>query len=352
VVRKFFIYLSILSLSLCLFSENHIKIDSEKILEIGKGDLILERVYAISEDSKGNIFIFDGKAFKVHKFSPDGNLLLSFGQKGEGPGDFRWGSHMDVTEKDEIVVTESRNFISYFDNNGKFIKKYNFWELGDLLGLRYAGRDLFYARKEKGENIWNQVILNLAPKIVNDSISPPQPFLVYKENSGIIVIRSKDYTPRLYFSHYKKLSAAAVAGEYKIRILNTKGEVIRSISRDLDRQKMTSHEREYIEKKYKSNHIDPASIKGLMRLIPDYKNFIREIKISDKYLFVTRVKENIALMVDYQAIDIFSLDGKFIGNTSLKSIPSYVTDQFMYFVETDEEDNIIVAKYRYELSVN
>ncbi len=70
----------------------------------------------------GGLFIADSREHKVFKFDARGNLVKSFGQKGQGPGDFNSPDNLSVLDGKYLVVgeyAESRR-ISLFDLEGKF----------------------------------------------------------------------------------------------------------------------------------------------------------------------------------------------------------------------------------------
>lgn len=45
----------------------------------------------------------------------------------------------------------------------------------------------------------------------------------------------------------------------------------------------------------------------------------------------------------------FSRGGKFQGTAQIKIKPIFVSERFMYFVESDEEDNLFLVKMSYEI---
>jgi hypothetical protein len=49
-------------------------------------------------------------------------------------------------------------------------------------------------------------------------------------------------------------------------------------------------------------------------------------------------------------VDIFSLDGKYLGFMTMKDQPTLVTEKWMYIPETDEEDNLLLVKYAYRIN--
>lgn len=76
---------------------------------------------AVSES--GEIFVSDGYGnARIHKFSPDGRLLLSWGEPGKGPGQFRLPHSVRIDRKNRIWVPDrENNRIQIFDAKGKFL---------------------------------------------------------------------------------------------------------------------------------------------------------------------------------------------------------------------------------------
>ena len=70
----------------------------------------------------GDLYISDGYGnSRVHKYSPDGNYLFSWGKAGSDPGEFNL-VHSVCTDKDGYVYVADRenHRIQVFDSNGKF----------------------------------------------------------------------------------------------------------------------------------------------------------------------------------------------------------------------------------------
>jgi streptogramin lyase len=62
-----------------------------------------------------------GKA-RVHKFSPDGALLLSWGGPGAAHGQFRLPHSIRVDGDDRVWVADRENSrLQIFDENGEFL---------------------------------------------------------------------------------------------------------------------------------------------------------------------------------------------------------------------------------------
>jgi sugar lactone lactonase YvrE len=103
------------------------------VLSFGAGMVLWP--HGIHVDREGNVWITDargkdGKGHQVHKFSPEGKLLLSLGkagQAGDAPGLFNQPSDVAVAPNGDIFVADghdenSNSRIVKFSKDGKFIK--------------------------------------------------------------------------------------------------------------------------------------------------------------------------------------------------------------------------------------
>lgn len=76
---------------------------------------------------RGDIYVSDGYGnSRVHKYSPDGKLLLSWGEPGSDPGQFNI-VHNICTDKEGWVYVADRenNRVQVFDGNGKYETQWN-----------------------------------------------------------------------------------------------------------------------------------------------------------------------------------------------------------------------------------
>lgn len=85
----------------------------------------------VALSSSGEIYVSDGYGnARVHKFSPDGTLLLSWGEPGDAPGQFRWPHSVFVDKWERVWVVDRRNDrIQIFNAKGEFLSQWT--------GLRY-----------------------------------------------------------------------------------------------------------------------------------------------------------------------------------------------------------------------
>ena len=87
---------------LCAYG-SALRLDMKKDLELGREGDMFYWVSSVCEDDEENIYLLDSRVYKVRKFSKDGKELLSFGSKGEGPGEFKSPSRLYYSPKTGIV---------------------------------------------------------------------------------------------------------------------------------------------------------------------------------------------------------------------------------------------------------
>lgn len=77
----------------------------------------------VALSAQGAIFVADGYGnARVHKFSPDGKLLLSWGEPGSGPGQFHVPHGIAVAPDESVFVADRENSrIQIFSPTGEFL---------------------------------------------------------------------------------------------------------------------------------------------------------------------------------------------------------------------------------------
>ena len=75
----------------------------------------------------GDLYISDGYGnCRIHKFSPDGRHILSWGEPGIDPGQFIRPHNVVIDTDDNIYIADRENHrIQVFDSNGRFLTMWN-----------------------------------------------------------------------------------------------------------------------------------------------------------------------------------------------------------------------------------
>jgi DNA-binding beta-propeller fold protein YncE len=111
----------------------------------------------------GDIFVADGYGnHRVHKFNSDGELLLSWGKQGTGPGEFALVHNIWIDRDERVLVADDENHrIQIFNTEGVFLDE---WKMTNPSGLCihrdivYVGQLGPYHDRSKGEG-WGSVSL-------------------------------------------------------------------------------------------------------------------------------------------------------------------------------------------------
>jgi DNA-binding beta-propeller fold protein YncE len=76
---------------------------------------------------KGEIYVSDGyQNARVHKYSPDGKLLLSWGEPGTAPGQFNLVHNITCDDDGWVYVADRENHrVQVFDGNGRYEAQWN-----------------------------------------------------------------------------------------------------------------------------------------------------------------------------------------------------------------------------------
>jgi hypothetical protein len=115
----------------------------------------------------GDIYVADGYGnSRLHKYSPDGKLLLSWGQPGSDPGEFNLVHSVCTDNHGYVYVADRENHrVQVFDSNGTYVNQWN--NLHRPCGLHIAGNgeQLCYVGELAPALPINKDYPNLGPRI-------------------------------------------------------------------------------------------------------------------------------------------------------------------------------------------
>lgn len=321
----------------------------EKILELGKSAVIFSSIESLCEDAGGNFYVLDRAAFKVHKFSPDGDLLLSFGGQGQGPGEFQAPHHISVLKNGSLAVSEDMAFVSLFDTEGNFLERLTA-ERG--LGLTCISEDLFYgwlwAESGRTQHFFDHAgrIQKTFHSVSLDAFSVSAP-----DESGRLVMfnyATPEIAPSLIFSRSKAHTVAAVGDRYQFPVMDLEGRTISTVQRTIRPQRLKGKEKDLLLDLIEERRgWPPRILKLIKKNMPSTKTLFEEIKISPDFVLVFRIKDDLTDAEAPYPVDFFSLDGVFLGTAELPFVPVSVSGRFLYAAFFDSQDDLVLQKYAY-----
>ena len=332
-----------------------LKITMGPALEIGRADLLFASVPSVCEDEAGNFYVLDRMEYKVRKFALDGRPVLSFGRKGQGPGDLAAPASIVITSGGELAVLEDLSLVSFFNTEGVFRRRI---DLSGRLGLGYVGPDRFYGwvwRPEDRQQVLvdgKNAILSTYDVQARDAFSVTLP-----DETGRAVMfnyASEYYVPEFLFDHNRALSAVGISHRYRIALLDESGREVGRIERDPGPRKLTGRERAYLEQGVlefvKAKGWPPRVGRELGKKVPESKNAVRAVRISPNRVFVFRFPPDITRRDAPVPVDAFTRRGELLGEAELPEVPLHVSDKAMYFVRTDADGNVYLVRTEYAMS--
>jgi streptogramin lyase len=98
----------------------------ERISSISKAAEPFNLPTGVALSSTGDILISDGYGnARVHRFSPEGELILSWGEPGAEPGQFRLPHNIWIDKEDRVWVSDRENHrVQIFDIDGTFLDQW------------------------------------------------------------------------------------------------------------------------------------------------------------------------------------------------------------------------------------
>jgi hypothetical protein len=323
-------------------------------LEIGRAGLLFASIASVCEDGAGNFYVLDRMEDKVHKFAPDGRPALSFGRKGQGPGDFAAPASVVFTSTGELAVLEDLGLVSFFGPDGAFRRRL---DLNGRLGLGYVGPDRFYGWIWRPEDKQQVLVDAKNATVATFDVQPRNAFSVaLPDETGRSVMfnySSDVYVPEFLFDHNASLSAIGISSRYRVALLDETGRRVASLERDRETEKITRRERAFLERElfaFVEAKGWPARVgRELAKKIPSVKNAVLAVRIAPGRVFVFRFADDIGRVDAPVPVDVFTRRGEFLGTARIDEVPLHVSDKTMSFVGTEESGNVYLIRRGYTL---
>jgi hypothetical protein len=132
--KVFLYWVLILGVPLALTGQDKTNIKAVELVEqltIGgktskSTDYNLGNIKDIAVDRERNIYIADAMSMSINVFSREGEYVNSIGRRGRGPGEFLSFKEITVSNKNELLVVDKRQFrIIKFNTSGELLETYS-----------------------------------------------------------------------------------------------------------------------------------------------------------------------------------------------------------------------------------
>jgi DNA-binding beta-propeller fold protein YncE len=116
---------------------------------------------------QGDVYVSDGYGnSRVHKYTPAGKLLMSWGQPGTGEGEFNIVHNICCDADGWVYVADRENHrVQVFDGNGKFETQWQNLHRPCGLCMPYGRQPIFYVGEVGPAAAVSRDIPNLGPRV-------------------------------------------------------------------------------------------------------------------------------------------------------------------------------------------
>jgi hypothetical protein len=286
-------------------------------------DRVLYQPMSVAVDAAGNLFVVDRKMSYVKKFSPAGELLVTFGRDGEGPGEFRRGGNLIIDPNGNVLLYDggNRRFVM-FDNDGAYLETYGFQR--SVWGADMGVDGTLYVMTGEGDHMTHvyhqrlvQCDLTLSSETVLDSLEV-QTSIIHTQGDRTIYM-TRPYLEGLAWC--VRPDGGVVVGpstRYLLRALDGAGNEVARFTRDIEQPRLTKEAREaYIADLEARDASGTLDYRGMLEF-PDRKPYFEQVYADpDGTTLVLRYRDKAAPAT----LDVFSADGRFLHEVTLDRFP-------------------------------
>ncbi len=309
----------------------------------GEKEPLFQSIRNFRVDGRGNIFVLDGRAPKLIKFSPDGSILFSIGRKGQGPGEFMIPTTMELGKQNSILVYDIGNRrCEYFSaDTGALLEEKSTARLSRLFRVDDDSQGFFFGTLNlPGPEQTVQIVSKYSPSL--ESIK--EFFRIEDEPRGNKV---RPFAPNLLFRVLSDdLLLVANDAEYKFYWYDAKGGLLRTVQTDYRPVAFTAADKERYIKAYTADggplpndeiFVFPDKYPPIEHLITDDRDniFVRTHEVD---------KEN------RHYYEAFDRSGKPVGRFALGFAITCVVGDRMYSREQDENGLERICRYRFQIA--
>lgn len=309
---------------------------------------LIASVQNIRISDQGKVVVLDHKNYKIHLFDDKGRIQVSFGTRGEGPGELkRLGSKDQLFLEGEHIKIADQGKIHYYWITGKFIKDIpypGYLRPRALLGTKWLIGGPYVADNREQKLILydfqtknKHLILNYDTFQVADNTP--------KKSRPIV---ADGITPMMQVAAGNQRIYYGINSRYEIYVLNLANHTVRSFGiQGRTKEKVSESFINWLKSLWKDY---PAErVKYYLDALPDYTCYFDRIFVDRRgfvYVFMVNLDE------DHQRVcDIFGPGGKYLYRSEIRMDPGYkikrfcLRDRHLALAVLDQPGNYRIYKY-------
>jgi len=310
---------------------------------VGPEEYILSIINSVAVDDEENIYVLDMQLKKVRVFDSKGQYLRTIGGgAGQGPGEVRVPTQIQITSQNEIKIFDMpARSLNFFSLEGNFLRKTQLTKMpfpgnsiidsnGDLIGyfIYVEKDDPITALLKYNSNQERQFkIAQLDPLSEKERKKMPlQPSLLFDISEGDNIIWANSL-------------------KYEINTVSPEGILFKKISKEHVPIEITEQDKkEIVPSIFGKESLSPEEEANFAK----YFDPINWISVDDENrIFIDTLKKTNDRKYYYH--DVFDSEGRYIAKVGLPSWPTLRMvwkNNKLYTIEENEEGFMIVKRYK------
>jgi hypothetical protein len=333
----------------------------EKLWEINRlGEEVFGRPLQVLVTENGRVAVYDSKLDINRLFTPDGQLITSFGKKGEGPGEIKNQEWMYAVNG-KLAVPDGGK-VHYFSQDGIYIqsqkKPFGLNVVYFLSEDEFISAPLTIFQMTGGRarislyHIKNQIEKTIADfKVFNGGIG--------SSGSQVYDVIVAGLSPMMTIGYHDGRLYYGMNNAYTINICTLDAEFINKFSVNRKKRPVSSSAK---KERFKDSNMPDDAIKQIVSSLPDEIACFDRIEIHNSLIFVT-----VADLEHWKEsgrkpkqIDIFSCGGKYLYRAFLRFDEGsrlfqtpfsnlVISGDYLYAALEDANGEAILAKFKITL---
>ena len=333
----------------------------KKVWEIDKaGNDVFGMPFSLTATEDGILYVYDARNQTNYIFGRDGNFVRAFARTGQGPGEII-GQEL-IHDVGGQVYIPARNGINLFTRDGEYLRTLPL-EDRSLYPQIFLNKDeLISAPKTpmflpdgKGQIIRKNIKTGATTVISDFSI---QDWGLAQVGENVVDIIAIGFSPLMVLGYGENRLYWGMNTSYMINITDLSGKKINTFS--VKRRPKTVSDG-FKKKYFGGPNLPVEMVNQIAENLPDEISFYYRLEVHDGlvYVFVPDVDLE-SKKAKIKQIDIFSREGEYLYRAEIKfekdRHPLFsplhnliIRNGYLYAVLTDEEDNVLLAKYQISL---
>ncbi len=330
----------------------------EKVWEIkSAGDKVLGRPQGMLVSEDGTLYLSDQANKEDYIFGPDGHFVRPFAKLGEGPGEVRRHGRFFLAG-DKVIIPDAGR-VHYFNRMGEYLRtvQKDCEPHAFIDEHRLIDAPLSPVFLPGGKGKITLCDLQSGKDTVLSDYSVFEGGVARGGETTVDVIVPL-FSPLMTIGYSENRLAWGMSDRYTIHVMDLKGRELTSFS--VDRKKTRISKKDKLDF-FNKGGIPGEMLKQIVDGLPDDTACFHRLEILDQLIFVFIPEidlENKALRT--KQIDLFSPEGTYLYKARLSfgknrtPLPSplqniVIKKDFLYAVLQDDEDNVLVGKYKISL---